>query len=189
MKNKYAVEVAKPFDTLPNSETDCNSVDFIYWESDINEERKRWQKKVDDWKGTAKQLGEWHEEEKKRADKLNTNLLLKTTELVKQKKLREEEKKRADELAEQNKSFVNAVREKGYNFVLTYKGWIMNIPKEQFIPISIWQQRAEEAEAKLKEAADELEKINARLEHPIVDYSDECSERMSHLIKRLRDAE
>lgn len=31
---------AKPFETLPDSETDPNSEDFVYWEKDILAERE-----------------------------------------------------------------------------------------------------------------------------------------------------
>ena len=86
---------------------------------------------------------------------------------------------------------INYLKEEISELSLTYVSLLEEL-EEQGVRVykdNVINERAEEAEAKLKEAADELEKINARLEHPIVDYSDECSERMSHLIKKLRDAE
>ena len=70
---KYDVELAKPMDIIIKSDAG-EMPTTVFSGINIQEERKRWQDKI---------------------DKLNTNLILKTTELVEKKKLL---KQTADEL-------------------------------------------------------------------------------------------
>ncbi len=113
------------------------------------------------------------------------------------------EKKRADELEERvkewketSKQYIKAVRDKGFNFVLNIQTgkWEINSPKCEFVPVSVWQERAEKAEAEVKRVhkgwgrtQDCLEKESLKLEEAEVKLEkvrEHCKRRLDVVTNR-----